>query len=30
MKVAVIDVKPTGITALKNLIDQGFDVLAFD
>lgn len=30
MKVAVIGVGPSGITALKNLVDQGLDVVAFD
>jgi len=30
MKVAVIGAGPSGITALKNLLDQGIDVLAFD
>ncbi len=29
-KVAVIGVGPSGITALKNLLDQGIDALAFD
>ncbi len=30
MKVAVIGAGPSGITALKNLLDQGIDSLAFD
>ncbi len=30
MKIAVIGVGPSGITALKNLVDQGLDVVAFD
>ena len=29
-KVAVIGVGPSGITALKNLLDQGIDAVAFD
>ncbi|MEP0710411.1 MAG: NAD(P)-binding domain-containing protein, partial [Algoriphagus sp.] len=29
-KIAVIGAGPSGITALKNLIDQGFNVVAFD
>jgi len=30
MKIAVIGAGPSGITALKNLVDQGLDVVAFD
>jgi hypothetical protein len=30
VKIAVIGVGPSGITALKNLVDQGLDVKAFD
>jgi hypothetical protein len=30
MKIALIGVGPSGITALKNLVDQGLDVRAFD
>jgi len=30
MKIALIGVGPSGITALKNLVDQGLDVVAFD
>ena len=29
-RIAVIGVGPSGITALKNLVDQGLDVIAFD
>ena len=29
-KIAVIGAGPSGITALKNLLDQGLDVVAFD
>jgi cation diffusion facilitator CzcD-associated flavoprotein CzcO len=29
-KIAVIGIGPSGITALKNLVDQGLDVVAFD
>lgn len=29
-RVAVIDTGPSGITALKNLLDNGIDAIAFD